>query len=108
MPRKTAAGELVVGSNKLKDWKGQLPVKVHRMIAAFTTYYNKKHGLAGDDKVTEGDVLASVIQTAFGADEEFMKKFEAGELDAAGEQAESGAQSRGASKRAAGGGDDSK
>jgi hypothetical protein len=100
MPRKAGGGGLVVGSNKLKDWKGQMPVRVIRMITAFAAYYNKKNNLTGDDKVTEGDVVSSALLTGFGEDEEFMKKFEAGEFDGDGEPAS--APGGGASKRAAG------
>ena len=84
MPRKEGAGGgLVVGSNKLKDWKGPLPLKVHKMLAAFTKHYNEKNNLTGDDAVTEGDVLASLALASFERDSEFMKKFEAGEFDGA-------------------------
>jgi hypothetical protein len=89
MPKRGAAeGGLVVGNNKLKDWKGPLPLRVHKMLAAFNEHYNKKNNLTGDERVTEGDVIASIASDAFMRDSEFMKKFEAGEFDgAAGEPA---------------------
>lgn len=77
-------GELVIGSHKLKDWKGALPVGTIKMLTAFTAWHNEQRGLTGDAAVTEGDVVASIIQSVIGGNDDFMRHFEQQSSNGAG------------------------